>query len=65
MSVGLIGICTIQTYLTHYVRPKLAKQEAKLVTSSLVFLIIPLSNTRGPEPLVLNKLSFETKIGLG
>lgn len=55
----------MQTYLTHYVRPKLAKQEAKLVTSSLVFLIIPLSSTRGPEPLVLNKLSFETKIGLG
>lgn len=43
---------------------QLAKQEAKLVTSSPVFLIIPLSNMHGPEPLALNKLNFETKIRL-
>lgn len=32
-----------QANLTYYARPKLAKQEPKVVTRSLVFLLIPLS----------------------
>lgn len=49
--------------LTYCVRPKLAKWENKLVTRSLVFLII--QGPQGPEPPTVIDLSFETKIGLG